>query len=93
MKTTKFPLDRSVVLMLGLGAVVIGLVWALFLRQPRPPTAVSPLPTLAANGRALYRLDPAASEARFSLNEVLRGAPTTVVGRTTAVSGEWKGVT
>jgi len=88
MKTTRFPLDRSVVLMLGLGAVVIGLVWALFLRQPRPPTAVSPLPTLAANGRALYRLDPAASEARFTLSEVLRGAPTTVVGRTTAVSGE-----
>jgi len=88
MKPTKSPLDRSVVLMLGLGAVVIGLVWALFLRGPRPSTAVSPLPTLGANGRALYRLDPAASEARFTLSEVLRGEPTTVIGRTADVTGE-----
>ena len=88
MKTTKFSLDRGVLLMLGLGAAAIGLVWVLFLRGPGPQTAVSPPPTLAANGRTLYRLDPAASEARFTLDEVLRGQPTTVVGRTADVAGE-----
>ena len=40
MKTTKFSLDRGVLLMLGLGAAAIGLVWVLFLRGPGPQTAV-----------------------------------------------------
>jgi len=88
MKTAKISLDRSVVGLLGAGVVVIGLLWFVFLRGTGGQTAVSPLPTLAANGRALYRLDPAASEARFTLSEVLAGEPTIVIGRTADVAGE-----
>lgn len=36
----------------------------------------------------IYELDPAQSEARFVINEVLRGTPTTVVGKTSNVAGQ-----
>lgn len=36
----------------------------------------------------IYELDPAQSEARFIINEVLRGTPTTVVGKTSNVAGQ-----
>lgn len=39
-------------------------------------------------GAAVYQIDPAASEVRFELDEVLRGNPITVVGATNQVAGE-----
>lgn len=37
---------------------------------------------------AVYEIDPAQSEARFTINEVLRGTPTTVVGVTNNLGGQ-----
>lgn len=43
----------------------------------------------AAPGAAtVFTIDPARSEARFTINEVLRGEPTTVVGRTSNLGGQ-----
>ncbi len=39
-------------------------------------------------GMAVYDIDPAQSEARFTINEVLRGAPTTVVGVSSNLGGQ-----
>jgi polyisoprenoid-binding protein YceI len=36
----------------------------------------------------VFEIDPTASEARFSINEILRGEPTTVVGKTNQVQGQ-----
>ena len=44
-------------------------------------------PTSSA-GATVYTIDPASSEVRFELNEVLRGEPKTVVGTTDQVAGE-----
>ena len=41
-----------------------------------------------SGGAAVYVIDPAASQVRFELNEVLRGNPITVVGSTDQVAGE-----
>ena len=41
-----------------------------------------------AGGRVLYRIDPAASEVSFTLQEDLRGVRTTVVGTTNEVAGD-----
>lgn len=37
---------------------------------------------------SVYEIDPARSEARFTINEVLRGAPTTVVGVSKNIGGQ-----
>jgi len=54
--------------------------------------APDPTPALTATAEAdaslLFRLDPAGSEARFIIDEVLGGNPNTVVGATDQVSGE-----
>lgn len=39
-------------------------------------------------GTAVYEIDPARSQARFTINEVLRGTPTTVVGATNNLGGQ-----
>jgi polyisoprenoid-binding protein YceI len=39
-------------------------------------------------GLTIYQIDPAASQVRFELDELLRGSPKTVVGTTDQVSGE-----
>ncbi|MDX1413930.1 MAG: YceI family protein [Candidatus Promineifilaceae bacterium] len=41
-----------------------------------------------AAGTTLFEIDPARSEARFTINEVLRGAPTTVVGVSNNMGGQ-----
>jgi polyisoprenoid-binding protein YceI len=42
----------------------------------------------SSGGAVVYTIDPASSEVRFELNELLRGEPTTVVGATDQVAGE-----
>lgn len=49
------------------------------------PATSAPAP---AAGLVIFSIDPAASEARFSIYEELRGEPKTVVGVTNAVAGE-----
>ena len=54
-----------------------------------PPTTVpTEAPTETAGIRAIYRISQDESEVRFTLNEVLRGNPTTVVGKTNQVAGD-----
>ena len=52
----------------------------------RPPPVGTPPPT--DDGQILFAVTSEGSEARFFIDEVLRGRETTVVGTTTAVSGE-----
>jgi polyisoprenoid-binding protein YceI len=64
--------------------------------ESEPPTAVveasaTPEPATdpsAGEGPTLYEIIPAESQARFVINEVLNGAPKTVVGTTDQVSGQ-----
>jgi len=42
----------------------------------------------AGGGLTIYQIDPASSQVRFELDEVLRGSPKTVVGATDQVAGE-----
>jgi polyisoprenoid-binding protein YceI len=54
-----------------------------------PPAAETSEPEAEAVGDGLrFRIDPARSEARFIIDEVLRGNPFTVVGTTSAVEGD-----
>ncbi|MCB9452271.1 MAG: YceI family protein [Anaerolineaceae bacterium] len=54
-----------------------------------PPTEIpTEAPTETAGIRAVYRITQDESEVRFILNEVLRGQPTTVVGKTDQVAGD-----
>jgi polyisoprenoid-binding protein YceI len=56
---------------------------------PLPPDPTSALtPTAEASATLLFQLEPAGSEARFVIDEVLGGNPNTVVGATDQVSGE-----
>lgn len=62
---------------------------------PTPAEAVVPEAYPAAEaamesvgGAVVFVLDPSRSEARFIINEVLRGTPTTVVGATSNLAGE-----
>jgi polyisoprenoid-binding protein YceI len=68
-------------------------------QAPEPPATAAPdaAPTSEAadpgatsglEGAILFRIDPAASEVRFSIDEILRGSPNTVIGTTRGVSGE-----
>jgi len=38
----------------------------------------------------VFRIDPSQSEARFTLNELLEGQPTVVIGKTSQVAGEFR---
>lgn len=52
------------------------------------PTTAAAIPAGGAASRALFRIDSAESEARFSLNEVLFSNPNLVVGKTRRVAGD-----
>lgn len=82
--------NRGLIILLTAGGVLIALI--LFLSTRNAPTdnpVISAPPTLAAAPtQTLFTIDSAASEASFTLSELLRGQPTTVVGRTNLVSGQ-----
>jgi polyisoprenoid-binding protein YceI len=58
--------------------------------QVAAPTseAADPAAPSGLEEASLFRIDPAASEVRFSIDEILRGSPNTVIGSTREVSGE-----
>ncbi len=88
----------------GAGAGVLGYVWVIggsgeASREISAPTLsveeAAPNDASAAEETAqeagdpvLYRIDSTQSEVRFILDEVLRGVPTTVVGRTNEIAGD-----
>ena len=81
--------------------VLVALLWSFFFAAPPEPTAPiasvpvdtsgeteAPAGMAFAEDAAVYEIVPAESEARFLIDEVLRGEPTTVVGRTDQVAGQ-----
>jgi len=90
------------VLFFILGIVVIGLVYYFVLRPPEAasepiqavPLAITAVPTNSAEDTAvsnqlhIYEISQEESEARFVMNELLRGVDTTVVGSTNQIAGQ-----
>ncbi len=91
---------RSSRLILWLALTAFGLAGCFALERPEASTGAVAAPTLAvpaateaapataASETAVDTIDPAQSEARFIIEEVLRGADTTVVGATPNVAGQ-----
>lgn len=78
--------------LIGGGVLVVLIILAVGLilfREPQAATEPIAAVTLAAPaGATVLVIDPAQSEARFTLDEELRGQPKTVVGTTNQVSGQ-----
>ena len=55
---------------------------------PQPQATQAPAAAQAAGDAKLYRIVPEESEARFEIDEILRGEPTRVVGLTDQVAGD-----
>jgi len=73
------------------GAILIGVVWVLFLQPAQTPSAVlTAVPiTLPDNSQfTILEIVPEESLVTFTLDETLRGLPTTVVGQSRAVAGQ-----
>ncbi len=73
------------------GAILIGVVWVLFLQPAQTPSAVlTTVPiTLPDNSQfTILEIVPEESLVTFTLDETLRGLPTTVVGQSRAVAGQ-----
>ncbi len=80
------------IVVMVMGAVLIGVVWLLFLQPARTPTApIAAVPVeIAAGGDnfTIFEIIPAESKVTFVLDETLRGLPTTVVGQSREVAGQ-----
>ena len=92
----------SVFAILGI-ALILGLAFFgyLFLREPEAPSEemansseISPVqseyedsPSEVSADAGVFQIDPTQSEARFTMNELLDGKPTVVVGVTSQISG------
>ena len=80
------------IVVMVVGAVLIGVVWLLFLQPARTPTTpIAAVPVeITANGDnfTVFELVPGESEVTFTLDETLRGLPTTVVGLSREVAGQ-----
>jgi polyisoprenoid-binding protein YceI len=88
----------SVKMMVGvvlLAAVVVAAIGGYMVFKP-PAQASGPITAAPVAGSAraattatpVYAIDPNASKARFVVDEILRGAPKTVVGETNQVAGQ-----
>jgi polyisoprenoid-binding protein YceI len=72
-------------------AVIVGVLGYAFLRPAEAasgPIQTTPVAQLAGGNGTVYTIDQAVSQANFSINEVLNGAPKTVVGTTNQVAGQ-----
>lgn len=72
------------------GFLIIAAIWYVFLR-PSESRAEQPatIPiTSASSSATIYELAPGLSSVQFTIDEVLRGQPTTVLGLTRLVSGQ-----
>lgn len=88
--TVLFRTSRLAVAALGVAVAVAACSGAQPTAAGGPATA-PPIATevaSAAPGTRTFTLDPSQSEAHFIIQEVLNGAPNTVVGKTNAVSGQ-----
>ena len=87
--TKRIVLFGAVLTLMALAATGCGL-----LSEPAAPSSeleaapVAVEESSASGAAVVYTIDPAASEVRFELDEVLRGSPVTVVGATDQVTGE-----
>lgn len=79
----------GIVAIVGIAVIGAGAVYV-FGGGGGPNTSAPPsVPTLAANGNGtIFTLDSSASEATFTIDEILFGQPNTVVGKTSAVAGQ-----
>jgi polyisoprenoid-binding protein YceI len=74
-----------------LGAILIGIVWAIFLNPGQNPTAplvAIPVAIDADTNPTIFEILPNESEVTFKLNETLRGFPTIVEGYSQQVIGQ-----
>jgi polyisoprenoid-binding protein YceI len=77
-----------------LGIVVTGVIGYAYLKPPATASApieavaLTPTTTNEETATTIFELDPATSRARYMIDEVLRGAPVTVVGETDQVAGQ-----
>jgi polyisoprenoid-binding protein YceI len=78
-------------LIAGVIAAVTLSAFAAYLFRPSataPHTSTSPEPTLSTANGTVYTIDSSASEATFTIHEILFGDPNTVVGKTSDVAGQ-----
>lgn len=79
-------------IVMGVGAVLIGVVWALFLQPSRTPTEPLTAVPIQLEGDSttytIFEINGAESEVTFVLDEVLRGLPTIVTGSSRYVAGQ-----
>jgi polyisoprenoid-binding protein YceI len=85
-------------MLLGAGllaaVVVFGFAGYMMFKPPAQASApitaapVAQAPTGAVAPDAVFKIDPNASSAKFVVDEILRGTPTTVVGTTNQVAGQ-----
>ena len=81
---------RSGAIWVVVGFLVIAAIWYFFLRpaeEKYEPPATIPITTAGAKA-TIYELVPGESGVRFTMDELLRGQPKTVVGVTGLVSGQ-----
>lgn len=80
------------IVVMVVGALLIGAIWLLFLQPSRTPSApITAIPMTIEGDRnsyTLFEIIPDESEVTFSLDETLRGLPTTAVGRSQQVAGQ-----
>lgn len=90
MKTETDSVLRGGATLLILGIIVIGAIFYAFLRPSANKNEPPPLIPIAnvSDQATIYELVPGESGVRFTLDELLRGLPTTVVGVTGLVSGQ-----
>lgn len=82
-------------LVIGIMTAVVGFILVggfVYFGLRQTVTAVSPMPTIPVEnvvpGNSVFEINPQESEARFSLNEVLRGIDNLVVGTSSNLAGQ-----
>jgi polyisoprenoid-binding protein YceI len=89
-ETEPDPTFRTGAAFVAVGFLIIAAIWYLFLRPTESKAEVPntmPITTAAANAR-IYELVPGQSGVKFTMDELLRGQPKTVVGVTGLLSGQ-----
>lgn len=80
------------IIVMGVGAVLISVVWVLFLQPSITPAAPVTAVPITLNGDAeqftIFEIQSTDSDVTFSLDELLRGLPTMAVGRSQQVAGQ-----
>ncbi len=80
------------IVVMVVGALLIGVVWALFLQPAQTPTSpltAVPVPIEGDSSRyTLFEIVPAESIVTFTVDETLRGLPTSAVGSSHQVAGQ-----